>query len=137
MSKDGITFGQWSIPDSELEETFDTSGGPGGQHANRNKTAVTLRFDIAASSLPEQIRSRLTEKLGRTVVEVTASESRSQWRNRALARQRLAGTLEKAAKPDRPRRPTRPSRASKERRLQAKQHKSEIKKQRQTPDIGD
>jgi ribosome-associated protein len=137
MSHDGITFGEWSIPESELEETFDTSGGPGGQHANRNKTAVTLRLDIADSSLPESVRNRLIAKLGRTVVETTAAESRSQWRNRALARQRLAKMLEQAVKPEKPRRYTKPSLSSREKRLQEKQRRSETKKQRQSPEMDD
>lgn len=130
MSRDGITFGDWVIPDSELEETFDTSGGPGGQHANRNRTAVTIRFDIASSTLPEAVRHRLTSKLGRSVVEATASDSRSQWRNRALARQRIAEVLEQANRVSKPRRATRPSRAAKEKRLEAKRRRSEVKRQR-------
>lgn len=134
MSKDGITFDEWSIPEAELEEFFDTSGGPGGQHANRNRTAVTVRFEIIGSSLPEAVQTRLTKKLGKSLIEATASESRSQWRNRAIARQRLAATLEDANRVNKPRRETRPSRSSKEKRLAEKRQKSETKKQRQTPD---
>ena len=63
-SMDELIVGGHTIPDSELEETFETSGGPGGQHANRNATAVRLRFRILESSLPEDVRARLADKLG-------------------------------------------------------------------------
>ncbi|MEX0796288.1 MAG: alternative ribosome rescue aminoacyl-tRNA hydrolase ArfB [Acidimicrobiia bacterium] len=134
MSRDGVTFGEWRIPESELEERFDTSGGPGGQHANKNATAVTLRVDLRATSLPDNVTERLIAKLGDPVVEVNAADSRSQWRNRALARQRLAGVLEGANKPTARRRRTKPTRASKTRRLDEKRRRSEIKKSRRSPD---
>jgi len=134
MSRDGVAFGEWRIPESELEERFDTSGGPGGQHANKNETAVTLRVDLRATSLPDSLTDRLINKLGQPVVEVTAADSRSQWRNRALARKRLAGVLEEANKPRVRRRPTKPTRASKKRRLAEKHRRSEIKKNRRSPD---
>ncbi len=137
MSKDGIRFGKWSIPPSDLEESFDTTGGPGGQHANRNKTAVTIRFDIARSSLPESVREGLIKHLGKPAIETHSSESRSQWRNRALARQRLEAILEDASRTAKPRRRTRPTRASKDKRLQEKRRKSEIKEQRKRPATGD
>ena len=52
MTSDGISVGRWLISEQEIEERFDTPGGPGGQHANRNATAVTVRFDVEKSSLP-------------------------------------------------------------------------------------
>lgn len=134
MSRDGVTFGEWRIPESELEERFDTSGGPGGQHANKNETAVTLRVDLRSTSLPDSVTEWLIAKLGDPIVEVNAADSRSQWRNRALARQRLAGVLEGANKPRARRRRTKPTRASKTRRLDDKRHRSEIKKNRRSPD---
>lgn len=134
MSRDGVTFGEWRIPETELEERFDTSGGPGGQHANKNETAVTLRVDLRATSLPESVTERLIAKLGERVVEVNAADSRSQWRNRALARQRLGDILEEANKPTARRRRTKPTRASKTRRLDEKRRRSEIKKNRRSPD---
>lgn len=134
MSRDGVNFGEWRIPESELEERFDTSGGPGGQHANKNETAVTLRVDLRATSLPESVTERLIAKIGEAVIEVNAADSRSQWRNRALARQRLGEVLEKANKPIALRRRTKPTRASKTRRLDEKRHRSEIKKKRRSPD---
>jgi ribosome-associated protein len=91
----GIAVGSWLIPESEIDERFDTSGGPGGQHANKSETAVSLRLDIAASSLPDEIKARLQRRLG-DVVEVTASDTRSQWRNREIARERLTERIERA-----------------------------------------
>jgi len=134
MTTEGIAVGQWLIPESEIEERFDTSGGPGGQHANRNETAVTLRFEVEGSSLPEEIREKLSRRVG-TVIEVTASDTRSQWRNRGLARERLAEKLERALVDPKPRKKTKPSRAVRERRLEGKKARSSLKKQRRPPDI--
>jgi ribosome-associated protein len=129
----GITVGSWLIPDSEIEERFDTSGGPGGQHANKTETAVTLRLDITASSLPQEIKERLTRRLGNTV-DVTASDTRSQWRNREIARERLTERIERALIQPKSRRKTKPSPQSKERRLAEKKSRSEVKKGRRPPD---
>jgi ribosome-associated protein len=118
----------------ELEERFDTSGGPGGQHANRTETVVTLRFDISASSLPEDVRQRLTHKLG-DVIEVRAGDTRSQSRNREIARLRLAERLERALVTPKPRRRTRPTRAARERRLAEKAVRSEKKRHRRKPPV--
>jgi ribosome-associated protein len=136
MTSEGIKVGSWVIPESELIERFETSGGPGGQHANKNETAVTLRLDLDGSSLPEAVQSKLRERIG-PVVEVTASDSRSQWRNRALARRRLAERVEKALADNRPRKATKPSRRSRERRLEKKRLRSEVKKNRSTPRVDD
>lgn len=130
---DDLVAGGHTIPGDELEETFVTSGGPGGQHANRNATAVRLRFDVAASSLPEEIRSKLAQRLGRSV-EVTASESRSQFRNRAMARRRLVERIEEALVDPPKRRRTKPTRSSKKRRLEAKRARSETKHLRRRPE---
>jgi ribosome-associated protein len=117
---------------SELRWRFTTSGGPGGQHANKVATRVEVRFDVAASpSLDESQRQRMEAKLGPLVV-ISVDETRSQSRNRALAlerlRARLAGSLTRA----RPRRPTKPSRGSVERRLTAKKQRSQTKRQRRS-----
>lgn len=130
---DDLAVGIFTVPDDEIEELFTTSGGPGGQHANRSQTAVEVRFDIASSTtFPDPERSRIIERLG-PVVTVTASESRSQWRNRAVARQRLTEQLEEAMRPTIPRRPTRPSRSSRVRRLESKRQHSEKKRLRKKP----
>lgn len=135
MTRNGLRVGRWEIPDDELIETFDTSGGPGGQHANRNKTSVNLRFDLSTTnSLPDGIAVKLIERLGKSMVEVNAADSRSQWRNRAVARQRLTELLLEALQDPTPRKPTRPTRASKNRRIESKRRRSETKKNRKPPE---
>jgi ribosome-associated protein len=129
---EGITVGPWLIPESEIEERFETSGGPGGQHANRSETAVTLRFQVDASSLPDDVRDRLSRRLGPRV-EVTASDTRSQWRNREIARDRLTEMLEQALVEPKQRRKTKPTRRARERRLSAKKARSELKRSRRRP----
>jgi ribosome-associated protein len=129
---EGITVGPWLIPESEIEERFETSGGPGGQHANRSETAVTLRFQVDASSLPDDVRDRLSQRLGPRV-EVTASDTRSQWRNREIARDRLTEMLEQALVEPKQRRKTKPTRRARERRLSAKKARSELKRSRRRP----
>lgn len=129
------------IPASELSWRFDTAGGPGGQHANRAASRAELSFDLAASpSVPDRLRSRMIENLGTRVhngiVTVSVDESRSQWRNRAVARKRLARLLRDASRdPERPRRPTKPSRRAKARRREAKRHRSKTKHLRKSPEI--
>jgi len=126
------------IPPSELNWRFDTSGGPGGQHANKAATRVELSFDLAASpSVADDIRTRMLDRLGKRarngVVTVSVDESRSQWRNRAIARRRMARLLREASRIERPRRITRPTRASRARRLEAKRRRSETKRLRRRP----
>lgn len=131
---DDLKVGRFTIPDSEIDESFTTSGGPGGQHANRSNTAVEIRFDVSASdAFPPDERERVISRLGE-VISVTASESRSQWRNRALARRRLVEQLEEALRPPKRRRPTKPSRAARRRRLEAKRRQSEKKRLRRDPE---
>jgi ribosome-associated protein len=133
---DDIEVGDLTIPAGDLEETFDTSGGPGGQHANRNETAVRLRLDVLASSLPEDVKHKLVGKLGETI-EVSASESRSQFRNRALARRQLRDKIDKALQEQPKRRATRLTRASKKRRVAEKRARAETKRLRQPPSPND
>ncbi len=130
---DDLVIGDLTIPGDQLEERFDTPGGPGGQHANRTESAVTLRFDIAGSSLPDDIKERLVGKLGETV-EVRAADSRSQSRNREVARERLASRLDAAMVVPKPRKKTRPSKPARERRLAEKKARSEVKRSRQRPE---
>ena len=124
------------IPESELETTFSTSGGPGGQHANKSSTRVELRWNVADSEVlgPRQ-RARLLDKLGhridsRGVLRVVSDEHRSQLRNRAEVEKRLADIVAAALKKEKPRRKTQPSKAAKEKRLQQKRRRSELKKSR-------
>jgi ribosome-associated protein len=129
---DDLVIGDLVIPDGDLDERFETSGGPGGQHANRSSTAVVLRFDIMRSSLPDDLKERLVSRLGR-VVETRAADSRSQARNRELARERLAERISAALVVRKRRRRTKPTKASREKRLSDKAARSEIKRNRRRP----
>jgi ribosome-associated protein len=121
------------IPRSELRMSFSTSGGPGGQHANRSATRVDLRFDVESSSaFSESQRERVLERLG-PEVRVVVDEERSQLRNRALAEERLVGRLRSALHVERPRKRTKPTKASQRRRLDAKSRRAQLKRQRRSP----
>jgi ribosome-associated protein len=134
---DLVVFRSLTIPAAELVWRFDTAGGPGGQHANRSSTRVELTFDVAASSvLNGGLRERALghPRVADGVLTVKVGESRSQWRNRQIARQRLADLLREALRPPPPRRKrTKPSRAARERRLAGKRLRSETKKLRRRP----
>lgn len=122
-----------TIPGWELVEVFTPSGGPGGQHANKASTRVELRFEVEASSAltPGQKRT-VAARLGPSV-RVVADDERSQARNRALARERLAASIAAALVPRRRRVATRPTRGSKERRLDDKRQHAERKAARRRP----
>ncbi len=128
-----LVIGKLIVPGSEITEIFDTPGGPGGQHANRTRSAVRLRFEVRGSSLPDSVRARLEERLGSTV-EATSSDSRSQFRNRAVARKRLAEKLEGALAETAERKPTRPTRRARDKRLAGKRARGDLKRQRRRPD---
>lgn len=119
-----------AISTSELEWRFTGSGGPGGQHANTSNTRVELVFDVESSpSLDPEQRARLLEKLG-PVVRVVASDERSQARNRQLALERMRTKLADALHLPTTRRPTRPTAGSRQRRLDSKQRRAALKRQR-------
>lgn len=121
------------IQSAHLDERFGTSGGPGGQHANRSRTRVELRLDLlACDALSEHQRSLLVERFGPTV-RVVVDEERSQLRNRVLARERLAARLRNALVPQRTRRTTSATASSRRRRLDSKRRRGEIKAQRRRP----
>jgi ribosome-associated protein len=128
-----------SVPASELAWRFSRSSGPGGQHVNTSDSRVELSWDVAGSAvLSEQQRERLLERLGRRLVDgvltVSASEQRSQLRNREIARRKLALLVAEAlAPPAATRRATKRTRGSDRRRLDAKQQRSATKQQRQRP----
>jgi ribosome-associated protein len=121
------------IPLDELEWQTSRSGGPGGQHANTSDTRVEVRFDVAGSpTLGPRQRARLLEKLG-PVVRATASDSRSQARNREIALERLRTRLAEGLRVERPRRATKPTKAARVRRLDAKRRQSNRKRDRRPP----
>ena len=128
------------IPQQELSWRFSRSSGPGGQSVNTTDSRVELSYDLAGSEalgpvLKERALRALADRLVDGVITVTASEHRSQLRNREAAATRLAALLTAATAPPRAaRRPTRPSRAARERRLAAKQRRSEVKRLRRPPD---
>jgi ribosome-associated protein len=121
-----------SIPASEIQLRVTTSGGPGGQHANRSLTKVIASFDVAASKvLSDEDRDILMERLGREV-RASSSRSRSQSVNRAAALESLAHKLHAGLLRQAPRRATRPTRASQVRRVDEKKARSKIKQARRT-----
>ncbi len=106
--------------------------GAGGQNVNKVSSAVHLRFDIRASSLPEELRQRLLRLADARItaegeIVIKAQRYRTQQANRLDALQRLQALLARAATPPRPRKATRPTRASRERRLQAKRERGQTK----------
>ncbi|HEX5294322.1 MAG TPA: alternative ribosome rescue aminoacyl-tRNA hydrolase ArfB [Streptosporangiaceae bacterium] len=127
------------IPADELFWRFSRSSGPGGQSVNTTDSRAELSFNVAESAvLPPALQERalraLAGQLTDGVITVTAAENRSQLRNREAAAARLSALLADAtAPPPRPRRPTRPTRASRERRLAAKQQRSQTKRLRRPP----
>ena len=124
-----------SIPDNELEITAIRAQGAGGQHVNKASTAIHLRFDIRASSLPEYYKERLLAASHHLisadgVIIIKAQEYRSQEMNREAAIARLVAVIQTLTTEQKSRRPTRPTRASKERRLTSKAQKSSVKSMR-------
>lgn len=126
------------VPAGELVEQFSRASGPGGQSVNTADSRVQLSLDLGTTTaLSEAQRElaidRLSERLSGMVLTISASEHRSQLRNRAAARQRLAAVLREAVAPPAVRRPTRPTSGSRRRRLEGKRLRSEIKRIRRRP----
>jgi ribosome-associated protein len=121
------------LPLSEVTWRATTSGGPGGQHANRTLSRVEVEFVVAASSVlgPRQ-RQRLLDRVG-PVVRASAADSRSQARNRQLALERLATRIGAALRVETPRRATRPTKSSQVRRVESKRRRGEVKRGRRRP----
>jgi ribosome-associated protein len=128
-----------TIPESELSWRFSRSSGPGGQGVNTADSRVELVWDAAASAAlsplqRERVLDRLSGRLVGGVLTIAASEHRAQLRNREAARARLAALVADALRPPSPpRRPTKPTRGAKERRLKAKQQRTDVKKLRRPP----
>ena len=123
------------IPDWELQERFIRASGPGGQNVNKVSTAVQLRWNVLASSIPAPVKARFRKRYGARLTQegeliLEAKDHRSQGLNREAARKRLADMVRSVAEPPRRRIKTRPTRASVRRRLDGKKQRSNKKAMR-------
>jgi ribosome-associated protein len=132
---DGSLFirGRLTIPSDEVVLRATTSGGPGGQHANRSLTRVVASFHVIDSAvLSNADRELLIEKVG-PVVRASASRFRSQGQNRGAALEQLTQKIAVALTRQAPRRATKPTKGSKIRRVDDKKARSRVKEQRRRP----
>lgn len=129
-----------AIPLEEIEINPIRAQGPGGQHVNKSSTAIHLRFDVLASSLPEFYKERLLalsdQRINKdAVIVIKAQEHRSQEANREDALQRLGDMIREVAKTQKARRPTRPTRGSQKRRVEGKKQRARTKALRGKVDV--
>lgn len=125
------------IPDSEIEIHAMRSQGAGGQHVNKVSTAIHLRFDIAASSLPPFYKEELLKLSDQRISEegvitIKAQQHRTQERNREDALERLSLLIQRVAIPKKKRKPTKPTKGSQQRRVDQKKRQGRLKALRGT-----
>jgi ribosome-associated protein len=126
---------RFTVPEHEIAFSAVRAQGPGGQNVNKVSSAVHLRFDIRASSLPAHVKHRLLALPGQRVTKdgvivIKAQSSRSQEQNRAEAIARLQALVDEAARPQLVRKPTQPTFGARQRRLKAKAVRSQVKASR-------
>src|SRR5882672_3289684 len=129
------------IPEHEFQWSYARAGGPGGQNVNKDASKAELRWNVAGSpTLPADVKNRLMAHVRKRITTegelvLTSQRFRDQGRNREDCLEKLRALILRAVTPPRPRKATKPTRASRLHRLQAKKHRSAMKKSRGRPQV--